>query len=492
MKSSYRQRFLHLGTVALCAALLLLIFVLPASADENLNLEVEVTFEYDLARAGFQLVNDFRAGKVEGGAWQWNEDNQSKTILTDLQPLTYDYGLEKIAMQRAAECAVFYSHTRPNGSTCMTIYPTYGASGENIAAGQTSANEVYLDWREDDEDYAGQGHRRNMLESRFSSIGIGCVRANGRLYWCQAFYSGTTGQAETLSSPIVIEANPATVKVTSAKSLAESISIQEGASDDPPKISATFNNNFTSVDAVILNPSWQSEGSQIAVENGKITGATGGKTSLFWQLGNCSVSLPATVICSVHTDEIIPAVEPNCTETGLTEGTQCSVCGTVTKEQTVVAAKGHTPVVDPRKEPTLTETGLTEGSHCEVCGTVLVAQEKIPKLNPPEKEVKVKIQGLELTGKKNQIKVEWDKLSSKDLKKIKKIKNIKIQVQVSTDKNFENDVTTKTVKTSKSSVTVKGLKKGKKYYVRVRLYGEDGGTQYYSKWTKKNIKLKKK
>ena len=120
-----------------------------------------------------------------------------------------------------------------------------------------------------------------------------------------------------------------------------------------------------------------------------------------------------------HTEVTDPAKHPTCTETGLTEGSHCSVCGEVltaqeeiqakghiygeyvvtteptctesgveTKtcsvcgdEQTrLVAALGHTEVTDPAKRPTCTETGLTEGSHCSVCGEVLTAQEEIPAL----------------------------------------------------------------------------------------------------------------
>ena len=42
-----------------------------------------------------------------------------------------------------------------------------------------------------------------------------------------------------------------------------------------------------------------------------------------------------------HTEEIIPAVDATCTETGLTAGKKCSVCGVTTVEQTVVEALGH-------------------------------------------------------------------------------------------------------------------------------------------------------
>ena len=93
-----------------------------------------------------------------------------------------------------------------------------------------------------------------------------------------------------------------------------------------------------------------------------------------------------------HKEETIPAVDPTCTETGLTEGKKCSVCGTVTEEQKIVAAKGHTVVVDEAVAPTCTSTGLTEGSHCSVCGEVLVKQtvvdalghrlENVPQIKP--------------------------------------------------------------------------------------------------------------
>ena len=81
-----------------------------------------------------------------------------------------------------------------------------------------------------------------------------------------------------------------------------------------------------------------------------------------------------------HTEVVDKAVEPTCTETGLTEGKHCSVCSAVLVEQEVVKAKGHTEVIDKAVEPTCTKTGLTEGKHCSVCGEVLVEQEVVPAL----------------------------------------------------------------------------------------------------------------
>lgn len=52
-------------------------------------------------------------------------------------------------------------------------------------------------------------------------------------------------------------------------------------------------------------------------------------------------------------------------------------CGEKETENLLVAA--HTPVVDAAVAPTCMETGLTEGSHCSVCGAVLNAQETVAK-----------------------------------------------------------------------------------------------------------------
>ena len=42
-----------------------------------------------------------------------------------------------------------------------------------------------------------------------------------------------------------------------------------------------------------------------------------------------------------HVSQILPAVEPDCENSGLTEGSRCSLCNAVLVEQTVIPAKGH-------------------------------------------------------------------------------------------------------------------------------------------------------
>jgi hypothetical protein len=69
--------------------------------------------------------------------------------------------------------------------------------------------------------------------------------------------------------------------------------------------------------------------------------------------------------------------EANCTENGIKQR-YCTECGYT--ETKTITAFGHTEVIDAAVEPTCTEDGLTEGKHCSSCGKVFVAQKKIDAL----------------------------------------------------------------------------------------------------------------
>ena len=89
-----------------------------------------------------------------------------------------------------------------------------------------------------------------------------------------------------------------------------------------------------------------------------------------------NVTLTATFEAHVVVPDV--AVTATCTETGLTEGSHCSVCGEVLVAQETTPIVEHTIVVDEAVAATPAATGLTEGSHCSVCGEVIVAQSTIP------------------------------------------------------------------------------------------------------------------
>ena len=150
-------------------------------------------------------------------------------------------------------------------------------------------------------------------------------------------------------------------------------------------------------------------------DSGKVTKAAtctaaGTKT---YTCTRCKKTRTETIAATGHKTVKDAAVAATCETVGKTEGSHCSVCGTVLKSQTTtaalghswdsgkvtkaatcttagtktytctrckktrtetIAAAGHKAVKDAAVAATCETTGKTEGSHCSVCNTVIKAQ----------------------------------------------------------------------------------------------------------------------
>ena len=104
-----------------------------------------------------------------------------------LPPLALDQKLCEAAAIRAGEIVEQFSHTRPDGTNCFTVFQqngiNYRAAGENIAAGQSTPVAVMDSWMH------SEGHRANIMSSEFGKLGVGFVRApqGSQYYWVQMF-----------------------------------------------------------------------------------------------------------------------------------------------------------------------------------------------------------------------------------------------------------------------------------------------------------------
>lgn len=80
----------------------------------------------------------------------------------------------------------YFSHTSPTYGSPFDMMKqfgiTYKSAGENIAKGQKTPQSVMNGWMN------SQGHKENILSSKYTEIGVGYVTDNsGNTYWVQMF-----------------------------------------------------------------------------------------------------------------------------------------------------------------------------------------------------------------------------------------------------------------------------------------------------------------
>ncbi len=108
-----------------------------------------------------------------------------------LSALMVDETLCGAADIRAKECLESFSHTRPDGSAYKTAITGAGITaeytGENLAVGHTTAEQVIESW------LRSEGHRANILGEHYTRIGISREENTSGRYrgytWVQLFAS---------------------------------------------------------------------------------------------------------------------------------------------------------------------------------------------------------------------------------------------------------------------------------------------------------------
>ena len=98
-----------------------------------------------------------------------------------LEPLRIDEELEQAADIRSEEITIVMGHTRPCGNRFSSVSPS--AKGENLAGGQRTPEEVVTAWMN------SAGHRKNILNPKFTTIGISYKQTNDgyKHFWVNLF-----------------------------------------------------------------------------------------------------------------------------------------------------------------------------------------------------------------------------------------------------------------------------------------------------------------
>ncbi len=404
-----------------------------------------------------------------------------------LSSLTMDKDLLAAAMQRAAETAIYWDHVRPNAYYCYTVCDK--VYGENIAAGQTSASQVMTDWMNSTD------HRKNILTSGYTSIGIGCFKHNGIYYWTQEFgynTADTGSKPSNTSKSFTVELDAE--QLTGALTLVfNDTSVKTGKTK---KLSADFY-NYGAISAVLYvyasldgkSVKWSSGTTSVATvsSSGKVTGKSVGSSKIKVKTKNGILSDSLKVKVKLAT----PSVTVSNTGSGVK-----------IKWGKVTGAKGYyiyrksgsgsyKKIATVKKGSTTSYTNKKSGAKKVTAGkTYSYKVTAYSGSNTSSKSSAAKIvyqSKPKLTSVKNssskKATVKWNKKSGVT----------GYQIRYSTKKDFSGGVKKVKVKgASKKSTTISKLTGGKTYYFEVRTYKKVSGKTYYSAWSSaKKVKIKK-
>ena len=498
---------------------------ITASAAEigQTDITLNVKYHQTEARSMLKAINDFRTGD---NAWAWNSDNSQKIRYNGLGKLTIDPTLEKVAMQRAADLIAYYSHTRPDGYSCFSAYPdSFGFSGrgENIAFTsycstsyvKADTDKIFNAWLEEDDDYSGQGHRRNML-GNYQSVGIACVEYENAVYWVQEFSTlaagSSLGTANDSSTPVTITIDNEMIGVDDTFLSEPSITVGEKETISLPSASRRIKlqDQYGCLPDILLplTAKWSiTSGSDIvSVSGNKMTGIKKGSAVLTATAGTKTVNLNVTV--EHYHNYLKKVIAPTYARDGYTRYT-CTDCG-----------YSYTDDVTPKLDRTsIYFTSITVPSVMTYTGKAIKPAVKITYDGKTlrkgtdytvtyKNNKKVGIATVTITGKgayqsfitkSFKIRPKPTAVTSLTSPKTKrmKVKYNKVagvtgyKVKYSLNKSFSSSKTVTVKGANSTSKTIKSLKKGKTYYVKVRAYKTVNGTNYYSTYSKvKKVKVK--
>lgn len=134
-----------------------------------------------------QSLDDARSSEMTQAEAVLKLVNQERSK-AGLQPLTLSEKLTNIAYTKAKDMADkgYFSHNSPTYGSPFDMLKQFGVSysyaGENIAAGQKTAEEVMNSWMN------SSGHKANILNKNYTQLGVGFYR--GGEYgteWVQLF-----------------------------------------------------------------------------------------------------------------------------------------------------------------------------------------------------------------------------------------------------------------------------------------------------------------
>ena len=393
-------------------------------------------------------------------------------------PVKMDMQLMENAAQRAAETAILFSHTRPDQTCCVSIDEF--ARGENIVMASTDSAYTLMDlWMD------SPGHRDNILNPNYQSIGIGCYQNGPNTWAAQLFSPGEPRAAGTQKANVrknmQVRTTADNLRLTFGRF--SDIQLREGVKTadkltvytvDPERtdgMSSKELQQYFRYVSIPLSPAdfvWTSSNPKAAAvsSDGTVRYAGEGKAVISASLPGTSLKTSISVTCVKKPVFQVQVKTKAYTYNGKNRkpGVRVRVNGkTVSKKYYTVKYTANKNV----GIATVTVTG--KGNYKGYKGTAHF-------------EIRLKkgiISSLK-SRSKGQLDIKWKKDSQAQY----------YQLQISTSANFKTGVRTLDHLKLRSAV-MKNLVSKKWHYVRVRPVRKVGNSLWYGGWSKvKKLKIK--
>ena len=448
--------------ILLLVMMLMPVLLMPLKASAASVTLTGGTIRYDYAFQILDLVNQEREKAGEA-------------------PLKMDMQLMENSVQRAAETAILFSHTRPDQTTCVSIDDF--AYGENIVMASSDSPETLMNlWMN------SPGHRANILSPHYRSIGIGCYQNGPNTWAAQLFSPGEPRTAGVRKNNVRKDMKVRTVaenlRLTFGRfsdillceggKMSDQLTVYTVEPETADGMSSKDMQLFFRFIGLPLAPSdfvWKSSNPKaVAVSsNGTIRFAGEGKAVISASLPGTSLKTSITVTCARKSPAQTFQVDLK-TKSYIWNGKSRKPAVTVRLNGKTVNKKYYTVKYAANKNVGIASVTVTgKGKYKGYKGTASF-------------EIRLKkgtITSLK-SSSKGRLAVKWKKDSQAQY----------YQLQVSATSDFSSGV--RTLKQMKSkALTIKNLVSGKYCYVRVRSVRKVGSSLWYGGWSKvKKCKIK--
>lgn len=232
--------------------------------------------------------------KSQDGALQGKDDTDVYEVIAltnkerervGLQSLEAQNALMELAQIRAEEISEKFSHIRPDGVRISEL-----GYGENISKGRSSPSAVVNAWMN------SEGHKTNILYTKYQNIGVGCFVKDGTYYWVQLFSWDKNSSNNT----------------SSGKSGSNKVAVTASYSLNAKELSLTAGETYQlSVDSSAYVDNMRIEWSASRLSNGILSVDSNGNITTYYRSGMSSAKATLTVTAKVYVaDKLVKSL--NC------------------------------------------------------------------------------------------------------------------------------------------------------------------------------------